>query len=460
MEVLFSNQDFPVKAFIYSKDKETSFDKTQNAFISDLKKRELKTFNDLKNYYVEVQDGFDAVRNSGGILNSMLEKNKEKDVKLVFSDSFDNERNISDFVQGMILASYHFDTYKEKKDFTISKVVVHCSPSFKTGIQNAVTLAECQNISREFSNEPSNVLYPHAFVEKALTETKGTSLKVSFMDDKELKSKGFNALLGVGVGSIHKPRLLTLEYNGGGKQTIVLVGKGITFDTGGISLKPGNDMDKMKHDKSGASAVIGAMIALSKLKVKAHVIGVCALAENMPSGESYRPGDIIKSYSGKNIEVLNTDAEGRMVLADALWYASNDLKADYVIDAATLTGACVVALGDVCAGLFTEDPLLRKTLLKVGDDTGERLWELPLFKEYDEKVKSDFALVKNLGETGQAGATAGASFLKKFVSEKSKWAHLDIAGTAYYYKPKPYYSKGASGFATKLFVKSVEALNK
>lgn len=458
VEIVFSKQDSKIKAFIYLKGEENPFEKEQNQVIHDLRKKELKSFHNLKEYFIEVQEDFDGNRNAGGLLNSMLEINQESEVKLVFSKSL--SKKVTQFVEGMILGSYHFDSYKEKKDYRVSKVIIESDSSTANSIKNSIILCESQNVAREFSNEPSNVLYPSAFVDKALLEAKKHGLKASFMDEKELQKKGFGALLAVGMGSIHKPRLLVLEYNGGGKKKIALVGKGITFDTGGISLKPGNDMDKMKHDKSGASAVVGAMIAISQLKLKANVTGVCALAENMPSGDSYRPGDIVKSYSGKHIEVLNTDAEGRMVLSDALWYASNDLKADYVIDAATLTGACVVALGDVCAGLFTEDETLRKVLLHAGNETGERLWELPLWKEYDEKVKSEFAIVKNLGEAGQAGAQSGASFLKKFISGKSKWAHLDIAGTAYYYKSKPYYSKGASGFATKLLVKAVEELEK
>ncbi|VVB69818.1 cytosol aminopeptidase [uncultured archaeon] len=459
IEIKISKQDCNTKAFVYSKSDQNPFDSKTNAIISDLRKRKLKSFKDLSNYFVEVQNNFDSFRNAGGLLNSLMESNKQSEAKLVFSKSL-NETAVIQFAEGMVLASYRFDKYKEERDFKVSKVFFDVNPSYSDSLRKSIALCECQNISRDFSNEPSNILYPEAFVQKALTETKGTGLKVSFMNEKELEKKGFGALLAVGMGSSHKPRLLVLEYNGGGKEKIALVGKGITFDTGGISIKPANDMDKMKHDKSGASAVVGAIIALSKLKVKAHVYGVCALAENMPSGESYRPGDIVKTYSGKFIEVLNTDAEGRVVLSDALWYASNDLKADYVIDAATLTGACVVALGDVCAGFFTNDEKLRKTLLDSGNETGERLWELPLWEEYDEKVKSDFTSGKNIGEPGNAGVNSGASFLKKFISEKTKWAHLDIAGTAYYYKPKPYYSKGASGFATKLFVKTVESLEK
>jgi leucyl aminopeptidase len=277
-------------------------------------------------------------------------------------------------------------------------------------------------------------------------------------DEAALKKEKFGGILAVGQGSANPPRMIALEYKGGRKDArpIVLVGKAITFDTGGISIKPADKMDEMKFDKMGGCAVLGAMKAIAALKLPFPVVGLIASAENMPGSRAYRPGDIVTSYDGKTIEVLNTDAEGRVVLADALAYARLHYKPRYMVDFATLTGACVIALGPHRAGLFTGDATLRQEIMKAGRSTGDQVWELPLGDEYDEMIRSDVALVKNTGGR-EGGASTAASFLKAWV-EDVPWAHLDIAGTAWTTRDLPHLEKGATGFGVRLIVEALQSL--
>jgi leucyl aminopeptidase len=291
---------------------------------------------------------------------------------------------------------------------------------------------------------------------KKLARTRG--LKVTILTEKELRQKKFGGILAVGSGSTRPPRLIVLEHNGGpaSEKPIALVGKAITFDTGGISIKPAQNMENMVFDKSGGITVLGAMAAISALGLKKNVVGIIPAAENMPSGNAYRPGDVICTYDSKYVEIVNTDAEGRMVLADAIAFARKDKKAAAIIDLATLTGACGVALGNAAAGLWSSDDHLRNTLLAASTATGERLWPMPLFPEYDDLIKSDVALIKNSGGR-LAGASTGAAFLKVF-AENVPWAHLDIAYTAAHEKDKPYIARGATGFGIRTLVHLVEQL--
>lgn len=272
---------------------------------------------------------------------------------------------------------------------------------------------------------------------------------------------GCNALLSVARGSVEPPVMVVTDYKPAKfSKTLALVGKGITFDSGGISLKPGKDMDQMKFDKCGACTVVGAVKAASELQIGTRIIGVFAATENLPSGSASKPGDIIHAYNGKTIEILNTDAEGRLILADALSYTIKELKPDYVVDIATLTGACVVALGNSCSGLMGNDSQLIKMVKESGEESGDRAWELPLWPDYEEKVKSDVGDVKNLGAPeGSGGAITAAAFIKAFVGN-SKWAHLDVAGTAWTTSPAGYYSKGATGVGVRLFAKLAKKMEK
>ncbi len=274
------------------------------------------------------------------------------------------------------------------------------------------------------------------------------------LDKRQMKALGMGALLGVAQGSVQDPRLVVMRWSGAGKgkgsgQPLAFLGKGVTFDTGGISIKPSKGMEDMKWDMAGAGTVIGLMKALALRKAKVDVVGVVGLVENMPSGNAQRPGDVVKSMSGQTIEVINTDAEGRLVLADALWYTQQRFKPRFMVDLATLTGAIIVSLGHHQAGLFANDDKLADRLRAAGEAVNERLWRMPLGPEYDKQINSDIADMKNIGDGGGAGSITAAQFLQRFVNDVP-WAHLDIAGTAWSGKDAPTTPKGATAFGVRL----------
>ena len=351
-------------------------------------------------------------------------------------------------VEGALVAVYEFNKYKTSDEAKKEVKKLFFRNADAKEFARALVVANSVNYVREVNNEPANIASPEFIAEQARKLAREKGLKCVVWEEEELKKKGYNGIASVSSGSRHRGKMIVLEYDGGG-DLYCIVGKGITFDSGGISIKPSDDMDKMKYDKSGACAVLGIMKAASELKLKKKIIGVMCMAENVPSGSAYKPGDIIWS-GGKSIEVLNTDAEGRVVLADGLSYAST-LKPKAIIDMATLTGAVVVALGELASGLMGNDSELLKKLSDAGMKAGERNWELPMWKEYDDKIKSDFADVKNIGERGSAGTITAACFLKKFVGE-AKWAHLDIAGTAWNTKARPFLALGATGVGVKTIV--------
>jgi leucyl aminopeptidase len=312
------------------------------------------------------------------------------------------------------------------------------------------------NLGREIGNQPGNLLYPATLARRAQRLAATHSLKCTVFDERRLKERGFGGILAVGAGSSRGPRLIVLEHRGGpkGQAPLALVGKAITFDSGGISIKPASNMEEMIFDKCGGMAVIGAMAAISALKLKRNVVGVIASAENMPSATAYRPGDIVRTYDGKQIEIVNTDAEGRVVLADAIAYARKDLKASAIVDLATLTGACGVALGEYAAGLWSNDDDLQQRLLTASTTAGERLWPMPLFTEYEDQIKSDVALIKNTGGR-LGGACTGAAFLKTF-AEDTPWAHLDIAFMSHRTKDQAHLARGATGFGVRTLVELIQ----
>ena len=362
-------------------------------------------------------------------------------------------------VEGCLLGLYEFNTHKTQnldkiKALEAITFIVEDEASIPVvgqAIEVGDTIAGGTILARDLSNQPSNYLTPTMLAEKAQTIADTTGLKCEIFELAQLKEKGFGALVGVAQGSQEEPRFIILEHipDGEEKDTVVFVGKGITFDSGGLSLKPSRGMEEMKHDMSGAAAVLGAMQAIGRLRPNLHVIGLIAATENLPSGTAQKPGDVVKSYAGKTIEILNTDAEGRLVLADALGYAAKyDPKA--VIDLATLTGAVITALGHFAAGLLGTDDNLIEKIKDAADKTHERVWQLPLWEDYDEGIKSAVADVQNIGD-GTAGTIAGAVFLKKF-AEGYPWAHLDIAGTAWGVEGSSYIPKGASGYGVRLLV--------
>lgn len=362
--------------------------------------------------------------------------------------------------EGANLSLYHFDKFKtEKKEKRepVRKVDVCCERKDLREVSNGVNvgaiISDSVNVARDLANNPANRGTPSILAEKAREVARKNRLECKVLGEKDVERLGMGAFLAVAKGSDEPSKFIVMEYFGGkkGGETVAVVGKGVTFDSGGISLKPSKGMDDMKFDKSGGSAVIGVMQAATRLKLPLNVIGIIPATENMPSGKATKPGDIVKSYLGKNIEVANTDAEGRLVLADALAYA-NKYKPKAIIDLATLTGACIIALGKFAIGMLGNDEKLMGKIEVAGKATHERVWELPLWEEYEDMIKSEVADVRNIGsETGDAGTITAAAFLKKFVG-KTRWAHLDIAGTAYSSERGPYRAKGATGVGVRLII--------
>ena len=364
--------------------------------------------------------------------------------------------------EGMVLADYRFESFKTKKSTVLESVKIQVLAedlaAAKAAGKHGETVGEAANFARDVANQPANLLYPETLADRAEKLGRDFGLEVTVFDEKKLRAGKFGGLIAVGQGSVRGPRLIVIEHRGGPKSAkpIALVGKAITFDTGGISIKPAANMEDMIFDKCGGMAVLGAMAALAELKVKRNVTGIIASAENMPSGGAYRPGDIITTYDGKHVEIINTDAEGRVILADAIAYARLDCKAAAIIDLATLTGACGVALGDYAAGFFTNNDAFGKRVLAAAEKAGERIWPLPLYTDYEEQIKSDVALIKNSGGR-LGGACTAAAFLKTF-AEDTPWAHLDIAFTAYREKDRADMARGATGFGVRTLVQLVESL--
>ena len=364
----------------------------------------------------------------------------------------------ADFALGMLLRAYRFDRYKSKKndddtppDRTVrATIVVSASITAKRAFETSEAVAGGVVLARDLINEPANILGPSEFAAKA-KELEKLGVAVEVLTEKEMRKLGMGALLGVAQGSVRPPRLVVMEWKGGRAKDkpVAFIGKGVVFDTGGISIKPAGGMEDMKGDMGGAAAVIGLMHVLAARKAKVNAIGVIGLVENMPDGNAQRPGDIVTSMSGQTIEVINTDAEGRLVLGDALYYTNDRFKPAFMIDLATLTGAIGVALGSHHAGLFSNDDTLSANLLSAGIATDEKLWRMPLGRDYDKMIDSKFADMKNTGGSRQAGAITAAQFLKRFVGE-TPWAHLDIASVAIGSPSDEINTSWSSGFGVRL----------
>lgn len=410
----------------------------------------------------KVKVATDTTRRAAGVAIKQLLKIGAEDIAIQLDDLTASTQAI---VEGALLASYRFEDFKqpasrrknELKRLQLVTTASHTAQVKKLALTGQI-LAESTNYARSIGNQPPNELTPVTLAAEAKALATDLGLKITILDEKKLKAGKFGGILAVGQGSAVPPRLIVIEYWGGSKKSrpVALVGKAITFDTGGISLKPGAQMDEMKFDKMGGCAVLGAIQAIARLKLPINVVAVVTSAENMPGSRAYRPGDIITTYDGKTIEVLNTDAEGRIVLADAIAYAKKHYHPRYLVDFATLTGACVVALGQSRAGFFTDSVTLRESLSVAGKETGDSVWELPLGDEYDSEMKSDIATVKNAGARW-GGACTAAAFLKVFV-EETPWAHIDIAGTAWTTSDKAYLEKGATGFGVRLIVEALGQL--
>ncbi|MGF1475096.1 MAG: leucyl aminopeptidase [Geminicoccaceae bacterium] len=400
------------------------------------------------------------VEAAGGKLAQALQSRKVREVSLLIEPiaglSMDEGDLAAALVSGLQLRSYRFQKYQKDDDQDrappIELVDVRINDRDRAGSAYAAARAQVRGVerARDLVSEPANVLYPESFAERC-RQLEHLGIAVELLDDGDMHDKGMGAILGVGLGSAKPPYIALMRWNGTSEDAapIALVGKGICFDTGGISLKPGAGMEEMKTDMAGAAAVFGTMVALAERKARCHVVGALALAENMPSATAQRPGDVVTSYSGTTIEVVNTDAEGRLVLADTLAYVCDRFKPSKVVDLATLTGAVIAALGKEMAGLFANDEELANELMAASETTGERLWRLPLGEAYVKHIKSDIADIKNVGRGREAGSTAGAVFLQQFVGQ-TPWAHLDIAGVAWSSRDLALSAKGATGFGVRL----------
>jgi leucyl aminopeptidase len=355
--------------------------------------------------------------------------------------------------EGAVLANFDGGSYKTDEPRLFLDSVLLClgdeSPALSAAVERGVILGECSNFARALANEPSNDLTPNAFAERAKSIADGAGVTVEVLDEKRIAALKMGMLLGVARGSQEPPRLVVLRHepkNATSGVVLGLVGKGITFDTGGISIKPAENMDKMKDDMSGGAAVIAAMAAISRLKVPVRCIGIVPMTENMPGGRAFKPGDILTSAEGKTVEILNTDAEGRLILGDGLWYA-RQLGATHLVDVATLTGACVVALGKTTSGLFGTPDAWVEAVRRASERAGDRSWPMPVYDDYKEQLRSEIADFTNTG--GRAGgAITAALFLKEFTGDLP-WVHIDIAGTAWAEESKPYQPKGPTGVAVR-----------
>ena len=357
---------------------------------------------------------------------------------------------------GLRLRNWRHDIYRTKmKDemkITLARVVVlNAADGAEDAWRDTEFLAEGIEFTRELVTEPANVIYPESFVERCVKRFEGTGAEITVLGEEEMTALGMNALVGVGLGSARESQLVAIRWNGGeqGEAPTAFVGKGVTFDTGGISIKPGPGMEDMKFDMGGGAAVAGGMLSLVKRKAKANVVGVIGLVENMPDGKAQRPSDVVTSMSGQTIEILNTDAEGRLVLCDALYWTQQEHQPARIVDFATLTGAIIVSLGHEHAGVFTNDDALWSDLEAAGKTSGDKVWRLPLGPAYDKLIDSPIADMKNIGGKA-AGSITAAQFLHRFIVDGTPWAHVDIAGTVWTDKPGATWAQGASGYGVRL----------
>jgi leucyl aminopeptidase len=416
--------------------------------------------------FINQKDNKDEFKNQniGGKVISEIKSAKE--INVIFSNENKTLENYYfNFFLGCFLKKYSFTKYKtifkknENAKEIINLLITSSNKNFFIKIKNNIeNIISGVFLTRDLVSEPPNYLNPERFVSEIKKLSK-LGLKVDVFDYSKMKKIGMNALLGVSQGSKNLPYFVTITWkpnNSKNKKPLSFIGKGVCFDTGGISLKPAKFMEDMKYDMAGAGAVVGLMKTLALRKSKSYVVGAVALVENMPGGSAQRPGDIVKSYSGKTIEVLNTDAEGRLILADAIYYIDEQYKPELIVDLATLTGAIVVSLGSEYAGLFSNNDKLSEKLIKAGEIENEKLWRFPLHKNYDKLMDSKIADIQNINYSGGAGSITAAQFLQRFLKNSTPWAHLDIAGMAWTKKDLETIPTGATGYGVKLLNKFVE----
>ena len=462
--VLFAGENFNISAL------NNHISKDEFSYISDLlKTSDLKKdilffkINSKKTIFlvsVKKDIKISDIENLGAKFHGYLNHDKIKEY-FVNSDTIKSKiKNfVGYFLHGLKLKSYEFNIYKSKKDKKIVSINIIGNKNNISSKDNLrfKALEEGSFFARDLVSEPGNILHPDEYA-KRINSLKKSGLKINIYDKKKLKSLGMNALLGVGQGSIRGSYLVTMEWNGAknNSKPLAFVGKGVCFDTGGYSLKPAKFMEDMTYDMAGSATVVGLMKNLAIRKAKINAVGVVGLVENMVSGNAQRPGDIVKSYSGKTIEILNTDAEGRLVLADALTYTEKKYKPKFIVDLATLTGAIIVSLGSEYAGLFSNNDKLSKQLLEAGEEVEEKLWRMPLHKNFDKLIDSKNADMQNINYVGGAGSTTAAQFLQRFILNKTPWAHLDIAGMAFSKYGGALNSGGATSYGVRLLNKLIE----
>ncbi|MDF2737617.1 MAG: pepA [Nitrososphaeraceae archaeon] len=462
----FLNEDY--SDFLSKLDKEISI--AGKEIISNIKKfglfNELHTFAKIpakKILFVGLGNKNDFNTEKSRIISGkIIQYSREFKIKELSIIPFNSSKEIiKSLIEGIVLSSYSFEKFKSTKENNIisnvSILIESNSKEFQKIINEISTICQSVNDAREISNLPPNECSPE-YLAKIALNIKNQEIKSKIINIDTLKDLGLNGIVSVGSGSINTPKLIVIEYKGIKKEEnpILLVGKAVTFDSGGISLKPSEKMDEMKFDKCGGVNVISIMKSLSSLKIKNNVIGIIPVVENMPSNSSYRPSDIINMYNGKSVEVINTDAEGRLILADALSFGIKQYNPKLIIDMATLTGACIIALGTNVAGIIGNDEKLIRKIIDTSKITDEKMWQLPLFEEYHDQIKSKNADIKNIGGRA-AGAITAAAFLSNFV-ENTPWVHLDIAGTAWNQEgslSKSYNPAGATGFGIRTIIKFI-----
>ncbi len=407
----------------------------------------------------------DFLRRAAGAAVRYASALKEKEVHMHLPAKFvpreQQQKMAQAMAEGALLAGHRFVRYKTKKEeiFLVEKAIIVTEEDVSEGIRKGAIMAGAQNYARSLDELPANVATPAMVVGESRKLAREAGLRMTVYDESRLERMGMNGILSVCRGSHNRPSLIRLEYDGGkGRPLFAVVGKGVCFDSGGISIKPAQNMHEMKYDKSGAINVLGVMRAVAGLRLPIRLLGLMPMVENMPSGTAQRPGDIIEMYNGKTVEVLNTDAEGRLILGDALSFAAEQ-KPRCIIDMATLTGAMVVSLGRHAIGMFSNDDELAGAISEAGDETHERVWRLPLWPEYGEMMKSDFADLKNISELTEAGSITAAAFLREFVGE-ARWAHLDIAAVDNVKWAHPYLEKGATCSGVRLVAAALERLAK
>ena len=397
-----------------------------------------------------------AMERAGATLTAKYLTSGETALALDLSGSRLSAEEAAAFLLGARLRGWRHDQYRtrlpEDQKPTLAAIEVIGAPD---GAAQAwaveAALADGVEFTRELVTEPANIIYPESFVARCRARMKGTGIEIRVLDGAEMKTLGMGALLGVSQGSAQPPQLLVMEWNGGkaGAKPTAFVGKGVTFDTGGISIKPAAGMEDMKWDMGGAGAVAGAMLAMAGRKAKANVVGICGLVENMPDGKAQRPGDVVTSMSGQTVEVINTDAEGRLVLCDAITWVQKEFSPTAVIDLATLTGAIIVALGNEHGAVYSNDEGLAGKLVAAGDASGDKLWRMPLGAAYDKLIDSPIADMKNVGPR-EGGSITAAQFIQRYVDKGTPWAHLDIAGMVWASKPGATWDKGATGYGVRV----------